>query len=295
MGRGCGGSTSPSPTTRCTRPWPRWTWLPESGRWTRLPRAASSTWDSASSGCSGSSAPDERGQHRDQPVGELAHQQGVFCGSITTESRPPTFLSQVSLRPQGRLDALPGVAHLEGGLLAGQLLHQLHVPRRELGAHFVRDFRVGAVALVAALVDQPLAEELLVQHALVLAAAEALLAALGNPVAARIRGVDLVDQPDLPCPIDAELVLGVDEDEAPLARPLLAGREEGQRVARQLVPLVLGDRSARDQLARRDRLVVLADRLLGAGRQDGLGKPLVLAHRRVEVDPVRLRAAACLV
>src|SRR6266850_4019160 len=85
MGRGCGGSTSPSPTTRCTRPWPRWTWLPESGRWTRLPRAASSTWDSASSVWSGSSAPDERGEHRDQPVGELAHHPGVLCGSVAKQ------------------------------------------------------------------------------------------------------------------------------------------------------------------------------------------------------------------
>src|SRR6266568_2715375 len=85
MGRECGGSTSPNPTTRSTRPWPRWTSLPESGRWTRRLRAASSTWDSASSGCSGSSAPDERGEHRDQPVGQLAHPQGVFCGSVTTQ------------------------------------------------------------------------------------------------------------------------------------------------------------------------------------------------------------------
>src|SRR6266705_2948574 len=86
MARACGGSTSPSRTTRSTRPWPPWTSLPESGRWTRQRQAASSTWGSASSGCSGNSAPDERRQHGDQPVGELAHQPGVFWGSVTTES-----------------------------------------------------------------------------------------------------------------------------------------------------------------------------------------------------------------
>src|SRR5207245_8131970 len=99
---------------------------------------------------------------------------------------------------------------------------QPRAPSGSRRAHGVRDVRERAVTLVSAFVDQPLAEELLVEHALVLAAAEPLVAALGNPVAARIRSVDLVDQPDLPCPVDAELVLRVDQDQALLARPFLA-------------------------------------------------------------------------
>src|SRR5205823_3925149 len=109
----------------------------------------------------------------------------------------PRPLPQVLLPPQRRLDALARISHFEARLFPGQLLHQLDVPRGELRAHLVRDVRQRAVPFVAALVDQPLAEELLVEHALVLAAAEPLLAAFRDPVAARIWSVDLVDQPDL--------------------------------------------------------------------------------------------------
>src|SRR2546421_8886334 len=134
-------------------------------------------------------------------------------------SPSPSPLLQVLLPPQRRLDALARVPNFQARLLPRQLLHQLHVPRGELRAHLVGDVRQRAVPFVAALVDQPLPEELLVEHALVLAAAEPLLAALGDPVAARIRSVDLVDQPDLPRGGDAELVLRVDQDEPPLPRP----------------------------------------------------------------------------
>src|SRR5215831_3058300 len=109
------------------------------------------------------------------------------CGAATPTPRfdpdpdRDADLLQIPLRPQRRLDALAGVSHLQTRRLAGQLFHQLHVAGGELGAHFVRDVRVWAVSLVAALIDQPLPEEFLVQHPLVLAPAELLLAALGDP------------------------------------------------------------------------------------------------------------------
>src|SRR5439155_21272993 len=117
-------------------------------------------------------------------------------------------------------------------------------------------------------IAEPLADALLVEHALVFSAAEPLLASLGDPVPARVGRVDLVDDPDLARTIDAELVLRVDEDEAALARPILPGGEERQRVPGQLVPLLLRQEPAPNQLARRDRFVVLSRFFLRAGRQD---------------------------
>ena len=46
------------------------------------------------------------------------------------------------------------------------------------------------------------------------------------PVAGGVRRVDLVDHDDLPVGGDPHLVLGVDEDQAPLAGPLLAPEQQ---------------------------------------------------------------------
>src|SRR5258708_11321072 len=94
------------------------------------------------------------------------------------------LLLQVALPAQRSLDPRPGIADLELRRLSGERVHQLGVFAGELRAHLVGDLGQRPVALVAALADQPLAEELLVQHLLLLAFAEALLAALGDPVAA---------------------------------------------------------------------------------------------------------------
>src|SRR5581483_3896517 len=178
----------------------------------------------------------------------------------------PLLRSQVLARLERLLDPRARVAHLELRRLSGEGLHQLRVLARQLCAHLVGDLRQRALALVVALADQPLAEELLVEHLLILAAPEPLVAALRDPVAAGIGGVDLVDHPERAFGIHAEFVLGVDEDQPALARPRLARREQVQRHPRQRIPLLPGERAARDQLARRDRLVVLADLFLGAGR-----------------------------
>src|SRR5207248_63594 len=148
------------------------------------------------------------------------------------------------------------------------------------------DLRQGTLALVIALPDQPLPEELLVEHLLLFAASEAILAPFRDPVAARVGSVDLVDDPQLALGIDAKLVLGVHQDQAALPRPRLSRREQIEGDAGHLVPLLLRDGSPGDQFLRRDRLIVLAHLLLGARRQDGPLEPLVLAHLARQLDPV---------
>src|SRR5216684_2739980 len=186
-----------------------------------------------------------------------------YAGRIATRLRGCfALLLQVSLRLQRPFDAGAGIARLQRRRLARQRLHQLDVLAGELRADLVGDLRQRALALVAALADQPLAEELLVQHLLVLVPSEALLAALGDPVAARVRRVDLVDHPELAAGVDAELVLGVDQDQPPLLCPRLAGSEETERHPGHLVPQLLRHGAARDQLPGRNRFVVLADLFL---------------------------------
>src|SRR5438094_610914 len=121
---------------------------------------------------------------------------------------------QILAGAQGLLDARAGIADHQFRRLSGERLRQVYVPAGELYPHLVGDLRQRALALVVALADQPLPEELLVEHLLVLAAAESLFAAVGDPVAAGVRGVDLVDDPQLALGVDAELVLGVHQDQA---------------------------------------------------------------------------------
>src|SRR5438105_1782080 len=220
----------------------------------------------------------------------------ALCSSVAAMFRSVAVPSlQVLTRPQGLLDARARVAHHELRRLAGKRRHQIHILAGELDADVVGDLRQRALALVIALADQPLPEELLVEHLLVLAAEEPLLAAFRDPVAAGVRRVDLVDDPQLAFGVDAELVLGVHQDQTALLRPRLPRREQVEREAGHLVPLLLRDRSAADQLLRRDGLVVLADLLLGARSQDGPLELLVLAHFPRELDAVGFRAVSRLV
>src|SRR5260370_13087483 len=142
-----------------------------------------------------------------------------YEGRVALPLREYFALLQVLLLPQRLLDARARVAHFQGRRLAGQRVHQLDVLSGQLRAHLVGDVGQRAFALVAALADEPLPEELLVEHLLVLAAAEALVASLGDPVAARGGRGDLGGDPQLSALVGAELVLWVDQDQSPLARP----------------------------------------------------------------------------
>src|SRR2546423_15033375 len=133
-------------------------------------------------------------------------------------NRKKCVLFQISLGAQRRLDPRPRIAYLQSRGLPGELFDQLDVPRRELCAHVVGDVGSGPVAFVPALVDEPLTDEFLVEHPLILAALEPLLASFRDPVAARVGGVDLVDHPKLARAGATQLALGIERDEAAAPR-----------------------------------------------------------------------------
>src|SRR3954469_3584070 len=94
------------------------------------------------------------------------------CGGVSQ------FYSRLQVFPglERLLDARAGVSDLEVRRDPGERADQLYVLSRQLGADVVGDLGQRPVALVVALADQPLPEELLVQHLLILAALEPLLA-----------------------------------------------------------------------------------------------------------------------
>src|SRR6185312_4315663 len=67
-----------------------------------------------------------------------------------------------------------------------------------------------------------------------LAGGEGGLIALHVPIAAAVRRMDLVAERDPSVGCEAELVFGVDQDEAACRRDLLAARKEGKGGARYL-------------------------------------------------------------
>ena len=122
----------------------------------------------------------------------------------------------------------------------------------DLGGHF-RNLLAGLA--LEAVGHQPLADELLGQLLLVLAAGEALGITVGVEVAGGVGRVDLVHQDDLPVPL-AELVLGVHEDEAFLGGHLGAPLEQGAGIGLELFVILLGDNALGDDLFLGDVLVM---------------------------------------
>src|SRR5258708_7717399 len=76
------------------------------------------------------------------------------------------LLLEVVLAAQRRFDARARVARHQPRRLARQRLHQLAIFPRQLHADLVGNLGQRSVALVAALADEPLPEELLVEHLL---------------------------------------------------------------------------------------------------------------------------------
>ena len=104
----------------------------------------------------------------------------------------------------------------------GDLLGERDVARCGGDPDLIRHGRRRAVATEAAL-DEPLAERLLVQGALILAGGEQLLVRVGVPEARAIGRVDLIDQDDVVID-ETELVLRVDQDQPALGRDLRTPR-----------------------------------------------------------------------
>ena len=114
--------------------------------------------------------------------------------------------------------------------VAGDGFVELDVARGELGDEVGRWCGECGVFVGIAALAEPEAEEFLVDHVGLAAFGEALVVGGREPVAGGVGRVDLVDEDDGAFRRDAELVLGVDEDEAVLSGTLLAEGEEGERL-----------------------------------------------------------------
>src|SRR6218665_1148275 len=93
-------------------------------------------------------------------------------------------LLEVAARLEVLLDARLHVAWLQHERRAGDLLVGPEVRLRGRHAHVLGNLGQGAVTLEAPLADEPLAQVLLVEHALILAPGEARLVLVRHPVAA---------------------------------------------------------------------------------------------------------------
>jgi len=100
--------------------------------------------------------------------------------------------------------------------------------------------------------------------------------------------VHLVDERG-PAVDQAELVLGVDQDQARAPCDLLAAAEDRKGSALDLLPQVGRDQAARDDLLRGETLVVGAAGGLRRGGDHRLGERIVLAQARRQVEAVRAR------
>src|SRR5690348_8348461 len=120
--------------------------------------------------------------------------------------------------------------------MAGDGLVDLDIDPRRLQYDLGRNRRDWIPIGVAAR-DDPAAHEVLVEAFGRLARREAAIVAPGLPVAAAVGRVDLVREHDAPVPVEAELVLGIGEDEAVLVGDGAAPREESERSRRYLLPL----------------------------------------------------------
>ncbi|EAU69215.1 hypothetical protein STIAU_6193 [Stigmatella aurantiaca DW4/3-1] len=183
------------------------------------------------------------------------------------------------------LDARVDIAGLQPQGVSGEALVGREVLHGQLHAHFVGDRRGRALAREPPLADEPLADVFLVEHLLVLALGEAGLVLLGDPVPAGVRGVHLVDDVELVAHL-SELVLGVHEDEPPLAGLTLALGEQPQGGLGEPGPVARAGQPPGEDLRLGDGRVMLPILGLGGRGDEGHGKALVLAEPRGEGQAV---------
>ena len=117
---------------------------------------------------------------------------------------------------------------------------------------------------------QPLADELLGELHLRLAFGETFLILVGDEITLRVGRVDFVHQHDLVANL-AELILGVDENQALLGRDFSAALEELAGDVLNLDVILFADESTADDLFARD-VLVMAFLGLGGRGDDGLGE-----------------------
>jgi len=168
--------------------------------------------------------------------------------------------------PDSLLDRLSGLGEPKG--LAGDQLIEQDISPREFDPEGVRRWRQGGIVVWVAVFREPEPQELLVDVVRFLTAGETLFVALGEPVAAGVGGMDLVDQQDIAGGVLAELIFGVHQDQAVLPGHLLPEGEQLQGVGAGGLPVRPGQPPLRDDLVGTDGAVVFL--VLGGGGQDRL-------------------------
>jgi hypothetical protein len=146
----------------------------------------------------------------------------------------------------------------------------------------------GVVVGVAVLAE-PEAEEFLVDHLGFATCGEAGGVRIGDPVAGAVGGVEFVDEEDFAGGGEAELVFGVDEDEAALAGELLAEGEELEGLAGGEVPLGGGEPVFGEDASGGDGAVMGG--FFGGGGDEVAGEGIVLAHGCGQSDAAEVALA----
>ena len=134
--------------------------------------------------------------------------RGLVCLAMTEERLDHLRLEQ---RPQVRLKCR-----------SRYLLEQLNVSRRKFCNQIVRRLRQHGVFVRIAALAKPQPEELLVDHVGFLPRSKPLRIAVGQPVAARIRRMDLIDQQNLAVARHAKLILRIHQNQPALGGNFLA-------------------------------------------------------------------------
>ena len=120
-----------------------------------------------------------------------------------------------------------GLVTLKG--LVHDVIEELNVALRDAVAVGIGHLRhLLTLLALEAVIDEPLADKLLGELALRLACLVEFLIGVGVEVAARVGGVDLVDEVDLAVLL-TKLILRIDEDEPLLLRQLASALKEAER------------------------------------------------------------------
>src|ERR1051325_804134 len=137
----------------------------------------------------------------------------------------------------------------DGELLAGYPLERVDIDPRRIGDDLARDGR-DRVAVGVAARRHPAAQKILVEAVGRLARRATERLALGEPIAAAVRGMDLVGEDDVAGRVDAELVFGVDQDQPSLGGETPAADEQREPPLGHFLPLPLRQQAATEDVAR---------------------------------------------
>mmetsp|Transcript_1658 Transcript_1658/g.3681 ORF Transcript_1658/g.3681 Transcript_1658/m.3681 type:complete len:248 (-) Transcript_1658:501-1244(-) len=162
-------------------------------------------------------------------------------------------------------------------------LVQSDVPPRELSNQRFRCLWQLSVIVRIAIVLIPKSDELFVYILRLQCLFVAALITSGKPKSARIRGMNLVDEQNIPLVVHAELVFGIDKQQAIITGHLLSEVKELQSFLACLNPVLFRHEALVNNLLGSDRLVTKL-RLCGWGDYVVI-QFVVLAHAVLELVP----------